>query len=230
MKEFKNILTQAKIAPAAVDKMAAYAAMVLAQNTSLNLTRIISQEQMAKEHFLEAVQPVAHNDIMNGQKILDFGTGGGFPGVPIAILCAEAEVTLLDATEKKLKFVQTACAGIGINVQTLIGRGEEIALLPKHKEQFDIVVVRAVAQLNVLMEMCAPFLKKEGRLIAFKGANAALEKKEAETAAEKLYMQYIKWVPSDLPERQGGYFVYQKMQHTPAEYPRRYAKIKAAPL
>lgn len=230
MQMFEKILTANDIPFNIAEKMQQYALLVKTQNETLNLTRIASEQQMAEEHFLEAVQPVCQGYITGGQKVLDFGTGGGFPGVPIAIYNEKIEMTLLDATQKKVAFIKNACEELSIPVKTIVGRGEELAHDDSLREQYDIVVVRAVAGLTMLLELCTPFIKKDGLLIAFKGAHAEEEISAAKTAANVMHMLFYSWEPSLIPERLGGYAVYKKLQKADAVYPRRYAKIKAEPL
>lgn len=230
MQKFKTILIQNGISSEMAEQMHQYAMCVTAQNATVNLTRIVSEEQMAKEHFLEAIQPVKDGFLSAGQRVLDFGTGGGFPGVPIAIYASQIEMTLLDATHKKISFVKNTCEELGISVQTIAGRGEELAHDEKYREQYDVVVVRAVADLTMLLELCSPFIRNSGLLIAYKGEHAKVEIAQAQGAAEVLHMTLCAWQSSAIPDRLGGYAVYKKLQHTDEIYPRRYAKIKAEPL
>ena len=230
MQTFKTILIDNGISNETAEQMHQYATRVTTQNATVNLTRIVSEEQMAKEHFLEAIQPVRDGFTTAGQKVLDFGTGGGFPGVPIAIYDRQLEMTLLDATLKKIAFVKNTCEELGIAVQTIVGRGEELAHDERHREQYDVVVVRAVADLVMLLELCSPFIRDGGLLIAYKGEHAKNEIAQAQVAADVMHMSLCAWRPSAVPGRLGGYAVYKKLQGTDEIYPRRYAKIKAEPL
>lgn len=227
MDEFMRRLIELGIEPDAAKQMQRYAQMMLEVNRIHNLTRITEPVEMAEKHFYDSLAPDRLGLIPKGAVILDVGTGGGFPGIPLAILRPDLQVTLLDSSEKKINFVKTAAEKIGISCSCLVGRAEELSEL---RGSFDLVVSRAVAALPMLLELCAPFIKRGGRMIAYKGVGAESEMGQAAHAAQTLGLAIGQCIPAGIREMQHNLIVYRKTGNTPAQYPRRFAKIKSSPL
>ena len=212
---------------AQAEKMAAYGARLEEVNQSFNLTRITSPKEMAQKHFYDSLAPVRLGVLQPGQRVLDIGTGAGFPGVPLAI--AGLKVTMLDSSEKKIGFVRKSCEALGISAQCIWGRAEELAHLWQN-EPLDAVVARAVARLPMLLELGSAFIKTGGLFVAYKGEAAQEEAEEARSAAKTLNMRLEKIRPAGLSGREHQLVIYKKLGQTPKGYPRKFAKIKARPL
>ncbi|APR82718.1 rRNA small subunit 7-methylguanosine (m7G) methyltransferase GidB [Minicystis rosea] len=161
----------------AVAKLASFLALLLAMNEQMNLTAITTPEAAWSRHALDALSLVPHLAALPaGARVLDVGSGGGVPGLPIAIARPDLQVTLLDATEKKIAFLSAAAAALGLaNVKTVCGRAEAIDDGPR----FDAVTARAVAKIATLLAWTAPFCKPGGRLLFIKGERAESELNEA---------------------------------------------------
>lgn len=162
---------------AAVGRLASFLALLLAMNEHVNLTAITEPDAAWSRHALDALSLVPLLvDVPPGGRVLDVGSGGGVPGIPIAIARPDLHVTMLDATEKKISFVGAAAAKLGLaNVETVAGRAEEVELGPA----FDVVTARAVAKLATLIPWTARFARRGGRLLLVKGERADAELQEA---------------------------------------------------
>lgn len=224
-------LTALGISRDKAEQMAAYGALVKEANEQFNLTRILSEEEMAQGHFYDSLTPFLKGLIKAGDKVVDIGTGAGFPGVPLALYEPALSLTLIDATEKKVEFVREACRKLGIeNVRAVWGRSEELSLLPEYFEAYDVALARAVARLNILLELSAGFVKKGGLFVAYKGADAREEAAEAERAAKVLGFSFEGFISSEMEGKEHGLLVYKKVASAPKGYPRRFAKIRKEPL
>ncbi|MGI6665185.1 MAG: 16S rRNA (guanine(527)-N(7))-methyltransferase RsmG [Christensenellaceae bacterium] len=226
---FEEILSTYNLDAQTKEKFFAYATAVINANKQLNLTRITETKDMAVNHFLDSLYPVLLGKIKKEDKMIDVGTGAGFPGVPLAIYF-ESETTLLDATEKKIRFIAETCTALDIAVHPLWGRAEELGQAREHREQYDVAVSRAVAHLPVLLELLAPFVKIGGTIIAYKGKNAEKEAEEASFAAMELGLQLEELAAMKRKENEYQYIIYRKTKTLPLKYPRKYATIKKTPL
>lgn len=170
------------LGPDQVAQLGDYLARLLAMNAQLNLTAIVAPELAWTRHALDALSLVPHlAGVPAGGKVLDVGSGGGVPGIPLAIARPDLEVTLLDATAKKVAFLEAVAAALGLrNVTALAGRAE--ALARARAGAFDAVTARAVARLEALLPWTAPFARRGGRLLFIKGERAAEELAEAAPA------------------------------------------------
>ncbi len=225
-----DILMRHGIQKEKAEKMQAYADAVLETNRMFNLTRITSPKDMAEAHFLDALVPVDAGYITSGEEVLDIGTGAGFPGVPIAIYEETIHMTLLDASVKKTEFVKNATAALEIPVRVVCARAEEVARLPEYFQRYDVVLARAVAKLNVLLEIGGAFVKKGGFFLAYKGPDADREVRETKTAAAVLGFSFAGYLYSPLVGKNLAVAIYKKDTDTPPGYPRRFSKIKKRPL
>ena len=167
---------------------------------------------------------------MEGKNVIDVGTGAGFPGLPLKIACPAMSLTLLDSQQKRVGFLRETCASLELeDVECLHARAEECAAL---RESFDFALSRAVARLNVLCELCLPFVKAGGAFLALKGPAVSEELEEARRAVTLLGGEVEQVFPYTLPGEETGHsiVVLRKASPTPAKYPRRFAQIKKAPL
>ena len=170
---------------------------------------------------------------MDADKILDMGTGAGFPGVPLAILSPEKEFVLVDSLKKRLKIIDELCCRIGIkNVTTLHARAEDLARRDEHREKYDLCLSRAVANLSTLSEYCLPFVRQGGFMIAYKGAEAETEVKNAENAVKQLGGKFRRTVPSAFSgeAEEHKLVIIEKTGKTPSKYPRKAGTPAKEPL
>ena len=200
---------------------------VVKQNEVMNLTAITQPDQVAKLHLLDSLTVLTVAEPA-GKRVIDVGCGAGFPGVPIAIACPEAEVTLLDSLGKRMNWLAGVLPTLGVDAECVTARAEEAAA--QRREQYDFASSRAVARLNVLLELTAPFVKVGGAVLAMKGSAAAEELAEAKNAIDKLglKLEEVHHFPVDGADH--AVIVLRKVKPTPAQYPRRFNKIKQFPL
>ncbi len=209
-------------------KLCDFGAAVVKQNEVMNLTAITEPTQVAKLHLLDSLSVLCCADLA-GKTIIDVGCGAGFPGVPTAIACPQAKVTLLDSLAKRVHWLETLLPELGItNARCITARAEEA--VTSHREKFDFATSRAVARLNILLELTAPYVRVGGAVLALKGAAAREELAEARSAISKLglKLECVREFPVD--GAMHAVIILRKVHPTPPQYPRRYAKIKQSPL
>lgn len=199
-------------------------------NKKINLTRITEPEEVVIKHFVDSLTLLKYCDIPKGAKIIDVGTGAGFPGVPLKIARPDIELTLLDSLNKRLNFLKEICRDIGIQAQLVHLRAEEGSRKPEFRDSFDVAVSRAVAGLNVLTEYCLPYVRKDGAFIAMKGPNLTQELTEAETAVKTLGGRVETVEEFELSGSGRTIVTIIKEKQTPKAYPRHSSKIKSKPL
>ena len=210
-----------------VDTLCAFGAAMVKQNEVMNLTGITESSAVAKLHLLDSLTVLKAADLA-GKTLIDVGCGAGFPGVPLAIACPDAKVTLLDSLGKRMKWLEEVLPQLGVNATCVTARAEEAVV--KCRESYDFATSRAVARLNILLELTAPYVKVGGAVLAMKGAAAQEELAEAKTAISTLGLSLEKVLPFSIDGAEHSVIVLRKVKATPAQYPRRYAKIKAQPL
>ncbi len=208
-------------------QLCAFGAAMVKQNEVMNLTAITEPGPVARLHLLDSLTVLATADLA-GKTLIDVGCGAGFPGVPLAIACPEARVTLLDSLGKRMKWLEEVLPQLGVNAQCITARAEEA--VASRREAYDYATSRAVARLNILLELTAPYVKVGGAVLAMKGAAAREELAECAGAIQKLglKLEAVKEYPIDGASH--AVIVLRKVAPTPRQYPRRYAKIKQAPL
>ena len=207
--------------------LCAFGEGVVKQNEVMNLTAITQPEQVARLHLLDSLTLLAAADL-KGKKIIDVGCGAGFPGVPVKIACPEAEVTLLDSLGKRMNWLSGFLPQLGVEAQCITARAEEA--VADRREQYDFATSRAVARLNILLELTAPYVKVGGAVLAMKGAAAREELADAQNAIRKLGLKVEQVKEFPVEDTAHAVIVLRKVAHTPPQYPRRFAKIKQAPL
>lgn len=209
------------------EKLCAFGQAVIEQNKVMNLTAITQPDQVALLHLADCVSLLKVADL-KGKKLIDVGCGAGFPGVPLKIACPEMDLSLLDSLGKRMHWLEQILPALGVDAQYIIGRAEE--QLEGRREQYDFATSRAVARLNILLELTAPYVKVGGRVLAMKGAAAQEELQEAKGAIKKLGLKLEAVHTFPLDGTAHNVIVLQKIAPTPNQYPRRYAKIKQSPL
>ncbi len=215
------------LAEAQKQTLCAFGEAVIQQNQVMNLTAITDPAQVGLLHLVDSLT-VLKAAPLAGKRVIDVGCGAGFPGVPIAIACPEAEVTLLDSLGKRVKWLEDTLPGLGVQAACITARAEDAA--GEYREQYDFATSRAVARLNILLELTAPFVKVGGAVLAMKGAAAREELNEARSAVKKLGLQVENILDFPIDGAAHSVIVLRKMHPTPAQYPRRYARIKQSPL
>ena len=214
---------------AKADELAAFARLVLERNRVMNLTAITDEADVARLHLLDSAALLNVADF-GGKRVIDVGTGAGFPGVPLKLLCPAAQMTLLDATAKRVGFLREACASLGVDAVCVHARAEEFAA--ERREAFDIAVSRAVAALGVLCELCLPLVRVGGRFLAMKSVESGAELERAMGAVETLGGRLADVVDYTIPTSDVTHrvIVIEKVVPTPKGYPRPFGQIKKKPL
>ena len=204
---------------------------ILEWNEKINVTAIRDPEEFYKKNILDSLTVTELPEFIQAERILDLGTGGGFPGLPLAIACPEKQFFLLDSVAKKLKVVASAADEFGLeNVDVLNMRAEDMAKWPAYRESFDAVVSRAVANMSTLSEYCLPFVKKGGYFIAYKTEDAREEIEKAKHAIVVLGGEIIRIVPDGIEGSGHVFAVVKKTGVTPAKYPRKAGLPSKDPL
>jgi len=208
------------------DTLCAFGKAMVKQNEVMNLTGITDDPGVANLHLLDSLTVMASADL-NGKTLIDVGCGAGFPGVPLAI-ASGAKITLLDSLGKRMKWLEEVLPTLGIEAECITARAEEA--VAARRESYDFATSRAVARLNILLELTAPYVKVGGKVLAMKGAAAKEELAEAQSAIKKLGLKLedVKEFPIDGTNH--AVIVLRKVAPTPKQYPRRFAKIKQSPL
>ena len=208
-------------------QLCAFGEAVVEQNKVMNLTAITQPEQVAKLHLLDSISLLSVMPLA-GKKVIDVGCGAGFPGVPLKIACPEMKLTLLDSLGKRMNWLEQVLPTLGVAAECVTARAEEA--VETRREQYDVATSRAVARLNILLELTAPYVKVGGYVLAMKGMAAKEELAEAKTAISKLGLKLEKVAEFPVDDTAHTVIVLKKVAPTPKAYPRRYAKIKQAPL
>ena len=207
------------------------AELLVEQNKTMNLTAITDPDGIAVKHFADSISALSAYDFAENAKVLDVGTGAGFPSIPLLITRPDLEMTMIDSTAKKLKYVASTVETLGLNAEVLHTRAEEAGQNKEYREKFDIVCSRAVAALNVLCEYCLPFVKVGGVFLAMKAAKAQEEITDAKNAIKTLGGKIVaekSFTLSDGGER--TIVVIKKISQVPPKYPRVSAQIAKKPL
>ena len=210
-------------------KLEAFMKHILMWNEKFNLTAIKDEEAFMEKMIFDSAIGLTDLDLSN-KKVLDIGTGAGFPGVVLYLLNPEIDITLLDSTAKKINLLKDYANENGYKYQTVVSRAEDYA--KANREKYDYVFARAVAPLNILLELALPLLKVGGTFIALKGPGVEQEIEESQNALKKLSARVGKIIVDELPEslesRNIVYII--KDKETNKKYPRDYKDIKKLPL
>ena len=214
----------------ALERFELFASLLVEKNKVLNLTAITDPEGIAVKHFADSLTALRMIELNAGDRVIDVGTGGGFPGIPLLIARPEIELTMLDSTGKKLAFVSQSVEELGLSANVVHARAEE-AGRGELRESFDFAVSRAVAAMNVLCEYCLPLVRVGGVFIAMKGPDADAELSGSAAALKKLGGAYGDTRAFTLPDgSERRLVVCKKISQTPTAYPRNGGKIAKKPL
>lgn len=209
-----------------------YAKLLVEWNEKINLTAITQSEEICEKHFLDSVLPfVMWGGLCDGDKVIDVGTGAGFPSCPLKIVRNGVKLTLLDSLNKRINFLNTISDELGLEAECVHGRAEELGNNADYREKFDIATARAVANLTELCEYCLPFVKLGGHFVALKGQSGADEVEAAKNAVKTLGGKIEKVTEYSLPNGDKRVLVViKKVSPTPQKYPRNKGQMKKKPL
>lgn len=226
--EAKGILTLEK-----KEKIERFKELVLDWNKKINLTAITEDEEFYLKHTLDSILALQAEEFFNARKIIDIGTGAGFPGIILKIILDEKEFTLMDSLKKRINFLQLVKDDLGLKKLELIhARAEELARDKNYREKYDIAVSRAVAELRTLSEYSLPFVKKGGSFISMKGGAAEEELSLSKNAIKILGGKIARTINYSLTENDHdrSLIIVNKTTITPLKYPRAGGKPRSKPL
>ena len=219
--------------PKEIDEFRLYKDLLKEWNEKINITAIKEDSEIDIKHFLDSLTIFNTDKIKDNIKIIDIGTGGGFPGIPIKIKNKTTQVVLLDSLNKRIKFLNEVIDKLNLkDIRAIHGRAEEFGRDKEYREQFDIAVSRAVAPLNILLEYSLPFVKKGGYFISMKGPQIYDEIEDAKKALKILGGEIEEKFEVKLPFSDITHVlvVIKKIKQTPTKYPRKAGKPKQTPL
>lgn len=214
-------------------KLTRYKELVLEWNQKFNLTAITDDEEFDIKHFYDCLLLLKLDEIKGAKKIIDIGTGAGFPGIPLAIMMPDTEFLLLDSLKKRIGFLEFVIEDLGLKkVRAIHARAEELGRDPEYREKYDICISRAVASLDTLSEFCIPFVKPSGHFVSMKGSAGREELKDAKNAIEILGGKPEDIIEYELVEGDHKRFLIsiKKIKSTSKKYPRAGGKPKSKPL
>lgn len=215
------------------DKLYRLTVRMLEENEKYNLTAITDPKKIILNHLVDCAVPLAK--LKKGASVIDVGCGAGFPTLPFAILRDDLKITAMDSTAKRVNYVKESAEILGLsNVCAITMRAEDGANLPEYREKFDYATARAVANMQILTELCLPYVKVGGEFLAMKGKNAAFELRDAKRAIAILgganpRIEEIKITDGTVSEDR-PLIIVEKKAKTPSVYPRPFAKISKKPL
>jgi len=214
-------------------KLLLYKDLLKEWNKKINITSIEDDEEIYLKHFIDSLLLLKDRNFNESKKIIDIGTGGGFPGLPLKIVNNNYEVTLLDSLRKRIDFLEEVVKSLNLeNVELLHGRAEDYGQKNEYREKFDICVSRAVAPLNILSEYCIPFVKVEGFFAAYKSSDISREIAISDNAIKKLGAKIKEIKEINLPGSDilRKIVIIEKTEPTPVKYPRKAGKPSKDPL
>ncbi len=220
-----------------IDKIFEYLELVYEKNKVINLIGTKEKEEIFIKHILDSLSifniELLREDKLKGKKIIDIGTGGGLPGILLAIFLPESEIYLLDKSKKKTIFLRETTEALELkNTIIITDRAEELSREAGFREKFDIVIARAVARFSILLELAVPFCNIHGKIIFYKSKKVFEEIKEHSETISKLGGEFKKLYDVEVPdlERFRTFLILNKVKRTPLKYPRNFALIKKKPL
>lgn len=231
--KFKNGLDKLNISLSdeQIQQFLDYYEMLVETNKVMNLTAITDFDEVIEKHFLDSLSLCQVYDLQRDVKILDMGTGAGFPGIPLKIAFPEIDLVLADSLNKRIKFLQDVVNQLGLKkVDALHARAEEMGRNKLYREQFDLCVSRAVANLSSLSEYCIPFVKEGGKFISYKSGEIEEETNQAKKAVSILGGKIADVYKFDLYEQKRSFVIIDKVKKTPKAYPRKAGTPTKIPL
>lgn len=216
-----------------VEQFIKFYELLVEWNKVMNLTGITEYEEVISKHFLDSLLLVKAYDMKRAERIIDVGTGAGFPGIPLKIVFPEKRLVLLDSLGKRIKFLDQVVDNLGLQqIELIHGRAEDYAKKEEYREQFDLAVSRAVANLASLSEYCIPFVKLGGAFVPYKSGSIEEELKQSEKAVSMLGGRRIECKELLLPDTDitRTFVVVEKVKHTSKKYPRKAGLPTKEPL
>ncbi|MBC8532058.1 16S rRNA (guanine(527)-N(7))-methyltransferase RsmG [Gehongia tenuis] len=214
------------------EKLTAYHTLLMEANETMNLTRIVDEEEAVSRQYLDSVPAQVLRQIPEGARVVDVGTGAGLPGIPLAILRPDVEMTLMDALQKRVAFLQKTAEALELPLRVIHIRAEDGGRAQEHRERYDVAVARAVAPMAALAEYLLPLVKVGGKALCYKGPKGGQELDAAREGIGLLGGRAMDILPVRDPffERNCSIIVLQKNYKTPIKYPRNSGVIKKSPL
>lgn len=226
LEELQITLTQEQI-----DQFLQYYEMLIEKNKVMNLTAITEFDDVIEKHFLDSLSLIRVYDLKKSAKVLDLGTGAGFPGIPLKIAFPELTIVLADSLNKRIRFLEEVTEALKLTDITAVhARAEELGRDKAYREQFDLCVSRAVANLSSLSEYCIPFVAVGGQFISYKSGEMEEEVHHAEKAISVLGGAIKQVYKFDLYEQKRSFVVIEKRKATPKRYPRKAGTPTKEPL
>ncbi len=218
-----------ELTPLQIEKFEKFRTLLLFYNEKFNITTITETKEMNVKHFLDSV--LCKDKFMDNSSVIEIGSGGGFPSIPLMIVREDLKFTLVESTGKKCTFLKEVINSLNLNATVINGRAEDLGKDKKYREKYDHVTARAVARLNTLCEYCMPFIKVGGSFIALKG-NADEEIEESKNAIKILGGKIEEIEKYSLPEEEGNRTLIKivKENFTPSQYPRGNGKERKNPI
>lgn len=219
--------------PELPEKLLRYHALLMDWNTRMDLTAVTDEAEMMDRHYVDSLMALRFGLIPRRGRIIDVGTGAGFPGMPLALACPDVQVTLMDAQQKRLTFLQAVMDELQVRNVTLVhSRAEDGARLPLHREQYDLAVARAVAPLAVLAEYLLPYVRVGGSALCWKGPALQEEIQQGRRAAHLLGGKVEEPISCEFPGRAWQHLLLpiQKKEKTARQYPRKAGTPGKSPL
>lgn len=220
----KSEMLEISLSEEQLQQFLTYYEMLVEKNKVMNLTAITEKEEVIDKHFIDSISLNKAMDVTKPLKILDLGTGAGFPGIPLKIAYPNLEITLLDSLNKRIKFLDEVIEALSLEgIVTIHGRAEDYAKQASYREQFDICISRAVANLATLSEYCLPYVKEEGCFISYKSGSVEEELEQSKKAIFELGGKVKEVIAFTLPETdiERTFVVIEKVRKTPKKYPRK---------
>ncbi len=235
LEKFKLGLEQLKIpySDEKINQYLIYYEMLTEKNKVMNLTAITEFEDVVEKHFLDSLSLIKCMDLNRKMQVLDLGTGAGFPGIPLKIAFPELEIVLMDSLNKRVLFLQEVISELNLSGITAVhGRAEEMAVKKEYREQFDLCVSRAVANLSSLSEYCIPFVRVGGNFVSYKSGEVEEEVKQAGKAISVLGGKMVKVQKFVLPQTDvsRSFVQIEKKKRTPKSYPRKAGTPSRTPI
>lgn len=219
--------------PEKIQNFEKYHELLIEWNEKMNLTAITDEKDVAIKHFLDSISSLDSDVIKDGARIIDVGTGAGFPGIPLKIFKSDLDVTLMDSLNKRITFLNEVISELGLSaIRTIHSRAEDLGKKEEHREVYDIAISRAVANLASLSELCLPFVKVGGYFVSMKGPKASEEIEDAKKAIKLMGAQYVETINYSLPDAdlEHNLVIIKKVSPTPGKYPRNAPKPIKEPL
>lgn len=218
----------------AAEKLSEFHLLLTDWNKRMDLTAVLEESEMVDRHYVDSLTPLTADGLIPmGAAVIDVGSGAGFPGIPLAIARPDIQITLLDAQQKRVRFLQEACAQLNLaNVRAVHGRAEDAAHLMEYRENFGLALARAVASLPALLELLLPFVRVGGRALCWKGPAVMAELPAGDAAARLLGGTLEKPIPTPIPGRDWAHLLIPclKTKKTLRQYPRKAGTPGRAPL